>query len=389
MPVPSFDPRPQNEPLLPEIKAAFARILETGKFIGGEHVEQFERDFAAAVEVEHATAVSSGTDALLVALMALGIGPGDGVVTTPFTFFATAGTVRRLGAVPLFADVDPATLNLSPQRVDELLARTNGARSKGPRAKALLPVHLFGRAAPMGELGAIAEKHGLAVVEDVAQAFGARHEGAKGRLVGSIGRVGCFSFYPTKNLGGMGDGGAVTTHDGELDRRIKALRNHGQGVGGVAYEHGVVGGNFRLDTLQCVALRAKLPHVARWNAERASLARRYVEGFKAKGVLGLVRPPDFGPDGEHVFHQFVVRLARRDDLQKFLKERSIGSAVYYPLPLHLQPCFRELGHKSGDFPESEKAAREVLALPMFPGLAPSAVDEVVAAIADFARGAKA
>src|SRR5688572_28173719 len=344
MPVPSFDPRPQNVPLLPEIKAAFAAVLDSGKFIGGEYVEAFEKDFAAAVGVPHATAVSSGTDALIVTLMALGVGPGDLVLTTPFTFFATAGAIRRLGARPVFADVDPDSLNLSPEKAEDALRA--GGRS-GERFKALLPVHLFGRVAAMPELGALAEKHGLAVVEDVAQAFGARQDG---RVAGAIGRAGCFSFYPTKNLGGLGDGGAVTTHDAELDKRIKALRNHGQGAGGKPYEHEVVGGNFRLDTLQCVGLRAKLPHVSRWNEERVALAHRYVAGFQARSLEKKLRAPEFGPEGEHVFHQFVIRTERRDELQAHLKARGIGSAVYYPIPLHQQPCFRDLGHRAGDFP---------------------------------------
>lgn len=377
--LPTFDPRPQNEPLLPEIKAAFDRILASGAFVGGEAVEGFERAAARALEVPHAIAVSSGSDALLVALTALGVGPGDSVVTTPFTFFATAGVVRRLGARPLFADVDARTLDLDPGRVAELLERRPPRAADG-RAKVLLPVHLFGRAAELAALQEIAQRHDLALVEDVAQAFGARE---RGRPLGGRGVFGCFSFYPTKNLGGLGDGGLVTTHDPELARRVRALRNHGQGLGGQPYEHHVVGGNFRLDALQCAALATKLPHVARWNAERIELARRYDAGWRTRGLEGQVRAPDPGPAGAHVYHQYVVRVERRDELKEFLAARGIGTAIYYPLPLHLQPCFQDLGGRVGDLPVAERAAREVLALPIFPGLAASEVDRVVDAVAAF------
>jgi dTDP-4-amino-4,6-dideoxygalactose transaminase len=381
--LPTFDPRPQNEPLLPEIKAAFERVLRSGAFVGGESVASFERSAARVLDVPHAIAVSSGTDALLVALMALGIGPGDLVITTPFTFFATAGAVRRLGAIPAFADIDESTLALDPERVAELLERHGGPRGGGPsggRPKVLLPVHLFGRAAHVAALTSICQRHDLALVEDVAQAFGAR---AEGRPLGGHGRLGCFSFYPTKNLGGLGDGGLVTTRDPELDRRVRALRNHGQGFGRRPYEHELVGGNFRLDALQCVALETKLPHVPRWNDERVAIARRYDAGWRARGLEGDVRPPDAGPPGAHVYHQYVVRVARREELKAFLAARGIGTAVYYPLPLHLQPCFRDLGLREGALPVAERAAREVLALPIWPGLAATEVDRVVDAVAAF------
>jgi len=380
IPVPSFDPRPQNEPLLPEIKAAFARVLESGKFVGGEFVEDFERAAARALDVPYAAAVSSGTDALLVALMALGIGPGDVVVTTPFTFFATAGSIARVGARPAFADVDPATLCLSPGAVAELLESGRPRRPDG-RVRALLLVHLFGRAADVARLSELARRHELALVEDAAQAFGAR---ADGRAVGGAGTFGCFSFYPTKNLGGVGDGGLVTTRDAALDRAVRRLRNHGQEAGaGGDYEHAAIGGNFRLDALQCAALATKLPHVARWNAERIELARRYDEGLRAAGLLDHVQPPPRGDAGAHVYHQYVVRAERRDELRAFLAARAIGASVYYPRPLHLQPCFRELGYRVGDLPIAEQAAREVLALPIHPGLAPAQVDAVVEALAAF------
>ena len=377
--LPTFDPRPQNEPLLPEIKAAFERILRSGTFIGGDAVESFERAAATVLEVPHAIAVSSGSDALLVALMALGVGPGDLVVTTPFTFFATAGAVRRLGARPLFADVDVTTLTLDPAQVAALLER-HASRPHEGRVKALLPVHLFGRAADVAALAEVAARHDLALVEDAAQAFGAR---AAGRALGGHGRFGAFSFYPTKNLGGFGDGGLVTTKDAELDRKVRALRNHGQGSGSRPYEHESVGGNFRLDALQCAALATKLPHVARWNSERIELARRYDAAWRERGLGEQVRAPDPGAPGEHVYHQYVIRVERRDALKEFLAARGIGTAVYYPLPLHLQPCFRELGGRAGDLPNSERAAREVLALPLWPGLSAAQVGSVVDAIAAF------
>jgi dTDP-4-amino-4,6-dideoxygalactose transaminase len=378
--LPTFDPRPQNEPLLPEIKAAFERVLKSGAFVGGAAVESFERAAARALDVPHAIAVASGTDALLVSLMALGIGPGDVVVTTPFTFFATAGVVRRLGATPAFADVDASTLALDPERVEELLERRDGAGATRGRPKVLLPVHLFGRAADVAALTALCRRHDFALVEDAAQAFGAR---AEGRPLGGHGRFGCFSFYPTKNLGGLGDGGLVTTRDAELDRRVRALRNHGQGLASRPYEHELVGGNFRLDALQCAVLETKLPHVPRWNDERVAIARRYDAAWRARGLADDVRPPDAGPPGAHVFHQYVVRVARRDELQQFLAARGIGTAVYYPLPLHLQPCFLDLGLREGALPVAERAAREVLALPIWPGLAAAQIDRVVDAVAAF------
>jgi dTDP-4-amino-4,6-dideoxygalactose transaminase len=377
--LPTFDPRPQNEPLLPEIKAAFERILRSGAFIGGEAVESFERAAAQALEVPHAIAVSSGSDALIVALTALGVGPGDLVVTTPFTFFATAGAVRRLGARPLFADVDASTLTLDPGRVAELLERPSSRPPDG-RVKALLPVHLFGRAADVAAFSELAARHDLALVEDAAQAFGAR---AAGRPLGGHGRFGAFSFYPTKNLGGLGDGGLVTTRDEELARRVRALRNHGQGSGANPYEHQFVGGNFRLDALQCAALATKLPHVARWNSERIELARRYDAAWRERRLAEQVRAPAPAPAGAHVYHQYVIRVERRDELKEFLAARGIGTAVYYPLPLHLQPCFRDLGGRAGDLPNAERAAREVLALPLWPGLAAAQVESVVDAVAGF------
>jgi dTDP-4-amino-4,6-dideoxygalactose transaminase len=379
MRVPLLDLTRQFAGYRDEALAEIGRVFASQRFILGEEGAALERELAAFLGAGHAVGVSSGTDALLVALMALGVGPGDLVVTTPFTFFATAGVVRRVGARPLFADVDERTLTIDPGRVAQLLERRS-ARGADGRAKVLLPVHLFGRAADLPALHEISARHDLALVEDVAQAFGAR---SSGQPLGGRGAFGCFSFYPTKNLGGLGDGGLVTTQDPELARKVRALRNHGQGYGGRPYEHQLVGGNFRLDALQCAALATKLPHVARWNAQRLELARRYDAGWRSRGLEGRVRAPDAGPAGAHVYHQYVVRVERREELKEFLAARGIGTAIYYPLPLHLQPCFKDLGGRAGELPVAERAAREVLALPIFPGLAAAEVDRVVDAVAAF------
>lgn len=377
MPVPSFDPRAQNEPLLAEIKAAVARVLESGRYIGGDEVVRFEEALARHLGVAGAVALSSGSDALLAALLALDVGPGDAVVTTPFSYFATAAAIVRVGARPLFADLDPATLTLDPTQVEEAIER--GKRLPGVRrVAALLPVHLFGRVADLARLGELSERHGLALVEDVAQAFGARY---RGRAAGTHGRIGCFSFYPTKNLGGFGDGGAAVSDDRALTERLRRLRQHGQGS--APYEHLEVGGNFRLDALQCAALAVKLPHVARWQQQRLALAELYRAALRSRGLESFVVAPAPAPLGEHVYHQFVVRVPAREALRAHLAARGIGSAVYYPLPLHLQPSLRPLGGRPGDLPVAEQAAREVLALPFFPGMTADAVDEVVAALASF------
>jgi dTDP-4-amino-4,6-dideoxygalactose transaminase len=366
MPVPLLDLTRQYEPLREEIRQAIDRVCDSQRFILGAEVEDFEREATAALDVGHAIGVTSGTDALLVALMALGIGPGDEVLLPTFTFFATAGVVTRLGAIPVFVDIDPVDFCIDPR---DLRARI------GDRTRAIIPVHLFGQAAAMDEIMEIAGE--IPVVEDCAQAWGASF---KGRQVGSIGVMGAFSFFPSKNLGCFGDGGLVTTVDSELDRGLRELRMHGQSG---PYEHPIVGGNFRIDALQAAILRVKLPHVGGWVEGRRRNAERYHELFSNAGLEHTVRLPAVVADRGHTFNQYVIRAPRRDELRAYLSHRGIGVAVYYPLPLHLQPCFEGLGYGDGDFPVAEQVSREVLALPVFPELAESELEEVVHTIEEF------
>ena len=366
MPVPLLDLTRQYEPLREELRQAIDRVCESQRFILGAEVEDFEREAARALGVAHAVGVTSGTDALLEALMALGVGAGDEVVMPTFTFFATAGVVARLGAIPVFVDIDPIDYCMDPQQLADRV---------GPRSKAVIPVHLFGQAANMDAIMEAAG--GVPVVEDCAQAWGADYGG---RPVGSIGVMGAFSFFPSKNLGCFGDGGLITTADEELDGSLRKLRVHGQSG---PYEHPVVGGNFRLDALQAAVLRIKLPHVAGWIEDRRANADRYRRLFGDADLEGAIQLPDALAGRGHTFNQYVVRAARRDELRAFLTERGIGAAVYYPLPLHLQPCFADLGYSDGDLPVAEEASREVLALPVFPELDSSEQEEVVAAIVEF------
>ncbi|MCC7146079.1 MAG: DegT/DnrJ/EryC1/StrS family aminotransferase [Phycisphaeraceae bacterium] len=369
MAVPILDLSRQHQPLAGRFKEAFDRILSSSHFILGPEVEAFERRLASYCQTTEAVGVSSGADALLVALMAMGIGPGDEVIVPTFTFFATAGAVARVGARAVFVDVDPQTFNIDPQRA---------AAAVTPRTKAMIPVHLFGQTAAMDPLLELARKHGLKVIEDEAQAVGARE---KGRSAGSFGDVGCISFYPTKNLSAMGDGGACVTSDGQLAQRIRALRNHGQ-VG--EYEHLYVGGNFRLDALQAAMLSIKLEGLEGGNAARRECAGRY-----DRLLAGLpLRTPVVAEGRHHVYHQYtiVVPADRREGLIAHLKAHQIGCKVFYPLPLHLQPCFAGLGGKKGDCPVSEELCRQVLSLPMFPGLRESEQEEVAGVIRKFFRG---
>ena len=369
MPVPLLDLTRQYEPLREEFLRAIDRVCESQRFILGTEVEDFEREAAQALGVAHAVGVTSGTDALLEALMALGVGAGDEVVMPTFTFFATAGVVARLGARPVFVDIDPIDFCMDPKQLAERIS---------PRTRAVIPVHLFGQAADMD---AIMEAAGeVPVVEDCAQAWGAD---CGGRPVGSIGVMGAFSFFPSKNLGCFGDGGLITTADKDLDRILRELRVHGQSG---PYEHPAVGGNFRLDALQAAVLRVKLPHVKSWIDNRRANADRYRRLFGHADLEGAVQLPKALPGRGHTFNQYVVRAARRDELRAFLAERRIGAAVYYPLPLHRQRCFADLGHPEGDFPVAERASREVLALPVFPELDASEQEEVVAAIVEFYAG---
>ncbi|HHQ48438.1 MAG TPA: DegT/DnrJ/EryC1/StrS family aminotransferase [Acidobacteria bacterium] len=368
MPVPLLDLKRQYRPLREEIRAAMDRVCDEQRFILGPEVEALEKEAAEALGVEGAVGVSSGTDALLIALMALGVGPGDEVVLPVFTFFATAGVVARLGARPVFVDIDPDDFCLD---VGQVAAQLN------PCTRAIVPVHLFGQSAPMDELLEVAGE--VPVLEDCAQAWGATFGDP---LVGGIGRMGAFSFFPSKNLGGFGDGGLVTTNDPELEGLLRQLRVHGQS--GV-YEHRYVGGNFRLDALQAAVLRIKLRHVGAWVEGRRANAARYGELFAAAGLGDVVVPPVAVEGRGHTFNQYVIRVPQRDALRAHLAERGIGAAVYYPLPLHLQPCFADLGYGEGDFPVAERASREVLALPVFPEMTAAEQEEVVDAIAAFYR----
>ena len=361
MRVPLIDLAAQYASIKREIDDALARVAASQRFVLGPVVRECEEALAGHVGSAHGVGVSSGTDALLIALMAEGIGPGDEVVTTPFSFFATVGAVVRCGATPVFADIDPVTFNLDPARIEE---RVTG------RTRAILPVHLFGQMADMAPIMEIARRHGLIVIEDAAQAIGARRDG---RSAGSVGHYGCLSFFPTKNLGGFGDGGIVFTDDPERAERLRVLRVHGETT---RYRHRLVGGNFRLDALQAAVILAKLPHLDRWTDARIAHAARYRRLLEAQGrrpVPGLALP--HAAAERHVFHQFVVRVRgrhraelRRDHVRARLDAAGIGTAIYYPVPLHLQECLAELGHGPGDLPESERAAREVLAMPIVPEL---------------------
>jgi dTDP-4-amino-4,6-dideoxygalactose transaminase len=373
-PVPLIDLKAQYEGLRDELRAAVEGVLESQRFILGPEVEGLEQEVADYCDAAHGIGVSSGTDALLVALMALDVGPGDEVVTTPFSFFATAGVVARLGAQPVFVDIDPRTFNLDPARLEAAIT---------PRTKAIMPVHLFGQTADMDPIAAVAGATELPVVEDAAQAIGADYHG---RRAGALGLLGCFSFFPTKNLGGFGDGGMVTTSDPALAARVRSLRNHGFAE---KYYNREVGGNFRLDALQAAVLRVKLRHLEGWHEARRRNAARYGELFEAAGLAaedGPLRLPYDGGHGRHIYHQYVVRCRRRDELLAHLRGRGIGSAVYYPVALHLQNCFRELGYAVGDLPASEAAAEEVLALPIYPELSDDGAAEVVDAVRAFYSG---
>lgn len=370
--------RQYNDAIREEIDAAVARVLSSGQFILGSEVEALEQEVAEYLGVRHAIGVASGTDALLLSLRALGIGPGEAVVVPSFTFFATAGAVHNVGATPLFVDVDPHTLNIDPRKVEERLVSDPTLRAK---TKAIIPVHLYGQMADMDEIMALAEKFGLYVIEDAAQAIGAEY---KGRQAGSMGHLGCFSFFPTKNLGAYGDGGMVATNDDDLAEQVRMLRAHGAKP---KYYHHLVGYNSRLDALQAAILRAKLPHLAEWTKARQSIGAHYDELLR--DIEGI-KLPHRAPNRTQIFHQYTVRVpgGKRDALRAYLKERGIGTEVYYPVPLHLQPCFRHLGYREGDLPESERASREVLSLPMFPELTDEELEYVVGEIRNSMRWAR-
>ncbi len=364
---------------------AIDQVCASQHFILGEHVRAFEDEAARYCGTASGIGVSSGTDALLLALMALGIGPGDEVITSPFTFFATAGAIARLGARPVFCDIDPVTFNMSSTAVQAFIegrCATRGAklinRATGSQIKAILPVHLYGQSADMQALVAIARRHQLKVIEDAAQAIGT--EDTNGARVGSIGDVGCFSFFPSKNLGAFGDAGLCTTSNAELAESMRVLRVHG---GKPKYFHAVIGGNFRIDELQAAVLRVKLKYLDGWTAGRQRNAAYYSQAFADAGLGVQLRTPPAPAGGRHVFNQYIVRAQRRDALKAFLIGRGVGCEIYYPVSLHQQKCFAYLGYGAGDFPESEQAAQETLALPVYPELQPEQLAHVVETVVEF------
>jgi dTDP-4-amino-4,6-dideoxygalactose transaminase len=366
-PIPMLDLKAQYLNLKPELDAAVMRVVESTQFINGPDVEAMEHEIAQYCRASHCIGVSSGSDALLVALMALDIGRGDEVITTPYTFFATAGAIVRVGAKPVFVDIDPATFNMDAHAIEAKVTK---------RTKAIMPVHLFGQCAEMDPIMAVAQKHKLAVIEDAAQAIGAEYHG---RRAGSIGAVGCYSFFPSKNLGCFGDGGAVVTQDRALADKIRLLRNHGSHP---KYFHKVVGGNFRLDTIHAAVLRVKLKHLDAWSLGRQQGAAVYTNCLTKYGLHGnLVEAPKI-MQSRHIFNQYVVRCEDREGVREHLKQNKIATEVYYPQPMHLQECFANLGHKKGEFPESERASLTTLALPMYPELPNTQRERIVRTIAD-------
>lgn len=366
-PLPLVDLRAQHEAIRPELEAALARVLDGGAFVLGEEVAAFEAEFATYCGAAHAVAVNSGTSALHLALLAAGVGPGDEVVTVPFTFIATAAVIRYAGATPVFADIDPLTYTLDPARLEAAIT---------PRTKAVIPVHLYGQTADMDAIGALAARHGLALIEDAAQAHGAEQGG---RRAGTLGAFGCFSFYPTKNLGALGEGGIVTTDDARGAAALRLLRDWGQER---KYEHAVLGFNARMDGFQGAVLRVKLRHLEAWTEARRAHAAAYGKALEGSGVA----PPVELAGRRHVYHVYTVRCRARERLRAGLAARGIATGVHYPIPLHLQPALADLGHRPGEFPVSEAAAREVVSLPLFPELPAGAPERVAAAIREVLAG---
>ena len=382
-PVPLLDLKAQYATIRDEVRTAIDRVAESQYFIGGQEVDGLEREVAAYSQCQFGIGVSSGTDALLASLMAIGIQPGDEVITTTFSFFATAGSIARLGARPVFLDIDPLTYNMDAAKIEAAVT---------DRTRAIIPVHLFGQMADMDPIMEVAKRRGLYVIEDAAQAIGAEY---RGRRAGSIGHLGCFSFFPSKNLGGFGDGGMVTSNDAVLAERVRLLRNHGAHP---KYYHKVVGGNFRLDALQAAVLRVKLKHLDGWTTARQRNAAAYRRLFAEAGLADSSRPvadaepsrvtaptvvmPHDAGFGRHIYNQFAIRTGQRAAVIATLKARQIGHEIYYPVPLHLQECFAELGYKAGDLPVAERVARETLALPIYPELTEPMLAAVFGAIAE-------
>jgi dTDP-4-amino-4,6-dideoxygalactose transaminase len=385
MEVPLLDLKGQYQALKPEIMAVIEKVCASQHFILGPYVKDLEQRIAAYSQAAHAIGLSSGTDALLIALMALDVGHGDEVITTPYTFFATGGTVARVGARPIYCDIEPRSYNLSPAAVQAFIDghcdyREGKLRNSktGGHIKVLMPVHLYGQVADMKPLMDIARRYGLRVIEDAAQAIGS--EDGERRRAGSIGDIGCFSFFPSKNLGAFGDAGLVTANDAELAEKLRILRVHG---GKPKYYHSVIGGNFRLDELQAAVLVVKLAYLDRWSEARQRNARFYDAAFARAGLVPRVTLPVVEPGHRHIFNQYVIRVAERDRLREHLGQWGVGTEIYYPVPLHLQQCFAYLGYRAGDCPESERAARETLALPIYPELSTQQLQYVVDTIARF------
>src|SRR6266850_2854303 len=366
--VPLLDLQAQYRPLRAEILAAIERVCDSQRFIMGPEITALEAEMAAMLGVRHAVAVSSGTDALLLALMALDIRAGDEVITPTYSFFATAGAVARVGATPVLIDIEDATFNLDPAKL---------AAAITPKTKAIIPVHLFGQSAEMDPILTIAAGRGIPVVEDAAQAIGASY---KSQPLGGLGAFGCFSFFPSKNLGAFGDAGLVTTNDEGLAKKARLLRTHGMEP---RYYHHVVGANFRMDALQAAILRVKAPHLAGWTERRRANADRYRTLFRDAGLLDRVTLPIEAPDRRHIYNQFVIRTSDRDGLKKHLDAAGVGNEIYYPVPFHQQPCFAYLGHRAGDFPKAERAAEDSLAIPIYGELTPAQQETVVSAVAAF------
>ena len=352
MVIPLLDLQAQYATVRNQIREAIDRVCDSQQFILGPEVAALEEEVSAFCKARHAIGVSSGTDALLIALMAIGVSPGDEVITSSFSFFATAGVISRLGARPVFVDINRRSFNFDATDLESKISA---------RCKAIMPVHLFGSCATMDPILAAAQKHGLAVVEDAAQSIGAKDN--RNRFAGTMGSLGCFSFFPTKNLGAFGDAGMVVTQDDDLAEAVRVLRVHG---GKPKYHHAVIGGNFRLDALQAAVLRVKLKYLAGWTEARRRNAGRYRSYFSEAGLVEQIGLPE--DSAGDIYNQFVIRCAKRDQLQEYLREQGVGTEVYYPIPLHLQKCFADLSYKEGDFPQAEATAREALALPIYPEL---------------------
>ena len=371
-PVPFIDLVAQYQTIRDEIRSTVDQVFETQQFVLGEEVELLEEEIAAYCDARYAIGCASGTDAIVLSLLALGIGPGDEVITSPFTFFATAGAIHRVGAVPRFVDIDSDSYNLNPELVERAITE---------KTKAIMPVHIFGQCAEMESLWRLSVRHNLPIIEDACQAIGAEY---RGRRAGVLGTIGCFSFFPTKNLGGAGDGGIITTDDAEIAARLRRLRVHGD-VGG--YNHVEVGFNSRLDSLQAAVLRVKLRHLDSWSDARGRNAETYNRMFRSRNLLSCVDTPAIAPDQRHVYNQYTLRVrgGMRDEVMRYLRANGVGCAVYYPIPLHMQKCFDYLGCQPNDFPESNRAAQEVLSLPIFSEL----TEEQLVRVADVLEEATA